>query len=223
MKRLLLALFLLSGCAPVLTEPERASATLPFDRVSFYPLEAGVSWEYLEDGERVDAPRLFRENLGPSVLGGQRYSLVRTFGRGHDSLLYYVADRQGVRLAREERGGLVFLYNPPMKVMSFTTEGELAASWSGESEVSGFLGDQELDPVSLRYRYSVVDRRPVVVEGVTFDAAIIAQQVVRQSGGRPRQYNANSWFVPFYGEVRSSSGGVLVETNLPYPRQALRE
>ena len=221
--RWFLVLFILCACAPSVAEPERVQASLPFTQVSFYPLEAGVVWEYLEAGERLDAPRLFRENLGYAHLDGQRYSLVRSFGRGGDTLLYYLADGSGVQLAREERSDMIFVYDPPMRVLSFTDEGELAETWSGRSDVLTFSNDRELDPTTLEYQYSVVTRRPVIIEGETLEAAILSQQVVSETSQGRRQHNANSWFVPFYGEVRIPSGGVLVSTNLPMPRQVGRE
>ena len=69
----------------------------------------------------------------------------------------------------------------------------------------------------LEYRYEVVDLRPVTTTAGTFEVFVVAfeSRSVAPSGETLEELRQELWFAPFVGEIRTATGLVLTETNLP--------
>jgi hypothetical protein len=205
--RWLVLLILLSSCAPARVTAPRLNVSVPLEQPSYYPLEAGFVWHYLEPGERLDAPMIVRENLGATALKDQEYFLVRVYGRQSLTVYYFQETRQGIFLVREDHEEMVLSYEPPRQL--YPSRLEVGEMWHGSSTVRLIEEDHEVGSLTLSYRASVVRQQTVTVAGQTYRAFVVAFE--EQYGDR--LISTEVWLVPFVGEVRSKEGHFLVKRN----------
>jgi hypothetical protein len=200
-------ILVLSACAPARVNAPRLTVGVPLQQPSYFPLETGFMWHYLEPGERLDAPQMVRENLGTTRLGEQVYYLVRVYGRQSLTVYYYQVSEGGVFLAREDHDKLVLVYDPPRQV--YPQWFEVGQVWRGSSTVRLVKENQETARLPLTYQASVVREQTVTVGGQTFSAFVITFE--EQYGDQV--VSSEVWVVPFVGDVRTKEGRFLVERN----------
>ncbi len=224
---LLLALLgLLAACAPS-AEPERVTVEQLSGPVSFYPHETGAVWQYLPDGDPLNAMRLFQQVEGPTLVQGELWTAWRTVGRGLDitSLRQYRDD--GVYLLRELRPGTQITFDPPLQEFPAAGALQVGASWGGETTASLYFpqatADDQNASLTVEYTYAVVDKRGVTVAAGTFDVFVLNfESRTRDAEGRVLEtLNQELWFAPFVGEVRTELGYFLIETNFASAQAAV--
>lgn len=223
----LVPLLFLFACAPA-AEPGRVSVTQLAEEVSFYPQETGATWQYLPDGERLDARRIIQRVEGPTMISGERYTLWRLVGQGLDVASYRQYRPDGVFLSREVRPGTQIIFNPPLQELPAPGSLREGATWGGETTASLYF--PEADPENQRtqfpisYRYVVVDRRPVAVIAGQFEVFVInfESETRNDQGDVIDSVRQEIWYAPFVGEVRTENGFLLVETNFRETKSAQR-
>ena len=221
MKRLLVTLALcLGGCAPR-HSAERFEVTYPLSAVTFYPATAGLRWEYLEPGEDVTAPRFRKEVLGKTRIGEQILTMSRFYGRGFNVTSFEDYRADGVFLVREDRAGSVLVYEPAYQAWPAQKDLTLGASWGGNTTAKIYKDRGGVDSAAIRYRYTVVDtRRLKLGKGEAervFEVFVVSLQTTEDVAGRAVQSNAEVFFMPYVGEVRTRSGLFLIDTNFAVP------
>lgn len=211
---------LLASCSPSVKPAElnRISSTPAFS--DYYPLNAGLVWQYHYDGEPLDATPIMRTALGPTLIGGTLHQRLREHGKGLDTTYYYNT-ANGVKLSREERPGTSIDYDPPVRVYPSGTL-ELGQRWSGTTTATITYPQapaaRRTETMSMDYVYTVIDERKVTTPLGTYDALIINLTATQRTPGAhaPASHVSNEvWFVPFKGELRTSTGLFLTNSNNP--------
>ncbi len=216
----LVALALLAACVPV-GEPERVEVQQLSAAVSYYPQEAGATWQYLPTGASLSDPKVVQAVEGPTVIGGDLWIVTRLVGLGLDNRWYRQYRPEGVFLEREVRPGLQIVYDPP--VQEFPPEGSLraGATWGGETTVTAFYPEakpeEQYQTHIAEYRYTVVDERSVEVQAGTFQVFVIdfEARFLDEVRNVIESQKLTTWFTPHVGEIKTENEFYLVATNAP--------
>lgn len=226
MRRLALALFsalALAACAPSVLE-QRTEVQQLAAAVSFYPQEAGATWEYLPAGASLGEPRLLQTVEGPTVVGGELWIVTREAGLGIDNRWYRQYRPEGVFLQREVRPGQQIVYDPPVQEYPAEAELRVGATWGGDTTATVLYSEatapeEQRQSYQVEYRYTVVDRRPVTVEAGTYTVFVIDFEARFMDDARNvlETQKLSTWFTPYLGEVKSEHDFYLVATNVPTP------
>ena len=219
MPRLLYApllLALLAACAPAAAP--RVSVTQLTEAPTYYPHPTGAVWRYLAEGEPQNAAPLSEGVEGPTIVEGRSLVAWRTAGRGVEARTYRDYRETGVFVPRVSGPGYVTTITPPIQEWPRAGTLRVGLSWGGEAtSVVRFTEADEEQTVRLEYRYEVVDFRPVTTTAGTFEVYVVAfeSRSVAPSGETLEELRQELWFTPFVGEIRTETGLVLLETNLP--------
>lgn len=209
----LLALPLLAACAPAATPAAPVQASTPVSRVSFYPLETGLGWSYLPEGEAAGGLPYTLRALGPTVFAGESALAFGLTGRGADQTWYRRVSADGVQLLGFRKPGVTVRLDPPWREAPAEGAWRVGLGWEGVSRVT-LTGDDGRTQAqgTLRYRYDVQDRRRVTTPAGAFDVWVVTRQISDDVGGLFPQAQ-QLWFAPFVGEVRTPEGLLLTARN----------
>jgi hypothetical protein len=220
MRRLWLVLLLgIAACVPTAADPGHVQVVQPFENLSFYPQETGVIWQYLPEGERLDAMRAEKRIEGPTVLQGQVLIATRLVGRGFDQLDFRDHRSDGVFLVHRNLPGHQVGFDPPLQELPAETALLVGASWGGTTTVTVFSPNArpENQRVSgaVSYRFTVVDKRRVSVVAGEFEVFVInfESNSLDAQGNVTDTLRQTIWFSPHVGKVRHELGLFLVEAN----------
>lgn len=222
MKRFLLLFTLLLGllaaCVPAGegTEIEVQQLSQP---VSFYPQEAGATWQYLPTGAGINEPKVVQVVEGPTVIGGDLWIVTRLQGLGLDNTWYRKYQPDGVFLLQENRPGQQVKYDPP--VQEFPASGTLnvGSTWGGDTVASVFYPaakpENQRQSYAVEYRYTVVDRRKVDVPAGSLEVFVIdfEARFLDEDRNVIGTQKLTTWFTPYIGEVKTENDFFLVATN----------
>ena len=213
-----LVVFLLASCVPA-GSPEEVGVIELSESVSYYPQEAGASWQYLPSSPRPDEPRVLQTVEGPTVVGGELWVVTHIIGQGLDNRFYRQYLPAGVFLMQEIRPGLVLNYDPP--IQEFPPEGQLrvGATWGGETTVGLFFPEASADnrqQRSVEYRYTVVDSRRVELPVGNVDTFVVDFEARFLDAERnvTDTQKLTTWFTPHIGEIKTENDYFLVATNV---------
>jgi hypothetical protein len=217
----------LSSCAPGAASQETVAIDQFAGSVSYYPHEAGATWQYLALGEPGSAPRFVSTIQGPTVVNGDLWVVTRAVGKGLDIAWYRQYRPDGVFLLREARPGMEINYDPPLQEMPAESSLRVGSTWTGETTVTVNFPDAKRpeDQTLTRkfnYTYTVVDeRKNVNVRAGDFDAFVIdfVARVYDEEGNEQPcsgkgECKQTIWFTPKVGEIMTEEEYVLVETNV---------
>lgn len=211
-----LLLALLAACAPAAAP--RVSVTQLTEAPTYYPHPTGAVWRYLAEGEPQDAAPLAQGVEGPTIVEGRPLVAWRTAGRGVETRTYRDYRETGVYIPRETGPGYITTITPPIQEWPRAGTLRVGLSWGGEATATvAFTEASEQETVRLEYRYEVVDLRPVTTTAGTFEVYVVAfeSRSLSPSGETQEELRQEIWFTPFVGEIRTETGLVLLETNLP--------
>jgi len=210
---------LLGACAPAATKTaEPVQASTPVSRVSFYPLETGLGWSYLPEGEAAGGLPYTLRALGPTVFVGQSVLAFGLTGRGADQTWYRRVGADGVQLLGFRKPGVTVRLEPPWREAPAEGAWRVGLGWEGVSRVT-LTGDDGRTQAqgTLRYRYDVQDRRRVSTPAGAFDVWVVTRQISDDVGGllfsSTQAQTQQLWFAPFVGEVRTPEGLLLTGRN----------
>lgn len=220
MRRFWLLLLLgVAACVPAEVDPGRVQVAQLFENLSFYPKETGVVWQYLPDGERLDAMRVEKRIEGPTVLQGQVLIATRLVGRGIDQHDFRDHRSDGVFLVRRSLPGLQVSFDPPLQELPAESALRVGASWGGTTTITAFYPNarpenQRVSGTSS-YRFTVVDKRRVGVVAGEFEVFVInfESNSLDAQGNVTDTLRQTIWFSPYIGKVRHELGFFLVEAN----------
>ncbi|MGL4611193.1 MAG: hypothetical protein ACRCYY_16200 [Trueperaceae bacterium] len=211
---------LLSACAPR-AEAKPVGVQQFAGEVSYYPREAGATWEYIAENELTDAPRLQTQVLGPTVINGDIWVVTRSVGKGLDLTWYRQYRPEGVFLLREERPGMQLTYDPPLQEMPAENSLRVGSTWTGDSTVTVFYPDAKKEEdrkqtYTFNYSYTVVDQRDINVGAGEFNVFVInfVARTTNEEGEEQSTDTQETWFAPNIGEIRTENGYFLIDTNV---------
>jgi hypothetical protein len=224
----------LPSCAPGAAGQRPVEIDQFAGSVSYYPHEAGATWQYLALGEPSDAPRFVTTVQGPTVVNGDLWVVTRAVGKGLDIAWYRQYRPDGVFLLREVRPGVEINYDPPLQEMPAENSLRVGATWNGETTVTVNFPEAKRpeDQTLVRkfnYIYTVVDeRKGVNVPAGDFDTFVIdfVARVFDDEGNEQPcdgtgECKQTVWFTPNLGEVMTEDDYFLIDTNvrqgLPIP------
>lgn len=224
MKRALLAAFvllfvlLLAACAPSSSDTQVEIQQLN-GPVSFYPQEAGATWQYLPTGSSLSSPKITQMIEGPTVVDGDLWVVTRLEGLGLDNRMFRKYGSSGVLLLQELRPGQEVTYDPP--VQEFPSEGEfrVGASWGGDTRASVYFPtakpENQRRSYDVEYRYTVVDRRQVNVQAGNYEAYVIdfVARFLDEDRNVIFDQQLTTWFTPHVGEIKTENDFYLIATN----------
>ncbi|HHO54867.1 MAG TPA: hypothetical protein ENK21_00600 [Trueperaceae bacterium] len=222
MKRIsifILLAVLLAACTPTETT-EKVKVVQLTDSVSYYPHEVGANWKYLVNGATVSDKPVISSVLGPTVVDGDIWIATDLVGQGIQNTWYRQYRANGVYLLKEERPGQVVNYNPPVQEFPAENSLRVGATWGGNTTVDIFWPDAKPENqhkiVSIRYDYTVVDKRTVTVPAGKFEAFVLnfVSTVADNLNLTNPQVKQETWFVPYVGEIRTENNFYLVDTNV---------
>ncbi|WP_034387511.1 hypothetical protein [Deinococcus sp. YIM 77859] len=207
-------LALLGACAPAATKTAApVQASTPVSRVSFYPLETGLAWTYLPEGEAAGSLPYTLRALGPTVFVGQPVFAFGLTGRGAEQTWYRQVGADGVRLLGFRKPGVTVRLEPAWVEAPAEGAWRVGLSWEGQSRVTLTSDNGQVQAQgTLRYRYDVQDRRRVNTPAGSFDVWVITRQISDDVGGLFPQVQ-QVWFAPFVGDVRTPEGLLLTARN----------
>lgn len=212
----LLVLSCLAACAPAAAP--RVSVTQLAEAPTYYPHPTGARWRYLAEGEPQDAAPLVQGVEGPTLVEGRPLVAWRRVGRGFETRTFRDYRGDGVFVPRIAGPGYVTTITPPLQEWPRAGTLAVGSSWGGEAVATiTFTEADEQETLRLRYRYEVVDERPVTTTAGTFTVFVVASESrsVGPDGRTREELRQEVWFTPFVGEVRTDTGLVLTDTNLP--------
>jgi hypothetical protein len=209
---------LLAACVPA-SEAPRVEVQQLTQAVSYYPSQAGATWQYLPSGSSLADPRFTRRIEGPALIDGEVWVASRSEGLGLEIIEYKQYRPDGVYLLRRIRPGDEVTFDPPIR--QFPAEGTLrvGASWSGQTTARIFFPgarpENQRTNVELEYLYTVVDQRSVNLQAGTFNVYVInfVTRTLDEDGGIADTLTQELWFTPNVGEIRTEQGFFLVATN----------
>jgi hypothetical protein len=217
----------LSACAPGAASQEAVTIDQFSGSVSYYPHEAGATWQYLALGEPGDAPRFVTTVQGPTVVNGDLWVIIRGVGKGLDIAWYRQYRPDGVFLLREVRPGTEINYDPPLQEMPAENSLRVGSTWGGETTVTVFFPDAKRSEDQrltrkFNYTYTVVDeRKGVNVPAGDFDALVIdfVARVFDEEGNEQPcdgtgECKQTMWFAPNFGEVMTEDEYFLIDSNV---------
>lgn len=190
-----------------------ASST-PVSRVSFYPLETGLTWSYQPEGEAAGAQPYVLRALGPTVFAGQTALAFELTGRGAQQTWFRQIGAEGVRLLGFRKPGVSVRLDPAWLEAPAESAWRVGLSWEGVSRVTLTGDDGRVQTQgTLRYRYDVQDRRRVSTPAGTSEIWVVTRQIGDDVGGLFSPQVQQLWFAPFVGEVRTPEGLLLTARN----------
>lgn len=217
----------LSACAPGAASQQTVAIDQFAGSVSYYPHEAGATWQYLALGEPGSAPRFVSTIQGPTVVNGDLWVVTRAVGKGLDIAWYRQYRPDGVFLLREVRPGQEFNYDPPLQEMPAESSLRVGSTWSGETTVTVNFPEAKRpqDQTLVRtfsYTYTVVDeRKGVNVPAGDFNAFVIDfvarvfdEEGTEQPCSGSGECKQTIWFAPNVGEIMTEEEYFLVDTNV---------
>lgn len=219
---LLLALVLsavLGACAPAVRETPRATVDQLSRSVGFYPDQTGARWEYLPADAPLDDAKLVQQVEGPRVVDGRTLISHLTRGAGAEERKFRSIDSQGVLLYARSVPGAQTTFDPPIR--EFPAPGGLrrGANWSGTTTATTFFPaakpEDRLETRTVRYSYTVVDRRSVRVTAGTFDVYVLnlVTDELGEGGTAGSSMTQELWYSPYVGEIRTVGGYYLTGLN----------
>jgi hypothetical protein len=224
---LLMLSLVLAACTPQASQKPVEVQQLS-EPVSYYPHEAGATWQYLGEGEPLgDSPRLITTVRGPTVVNGDLWVVTRAVGKGLDIAWFRQYRPDGVFLLREVRPGMEINYDPPLQEMPAESSLRVGSTWNGETTVTIYFPeaknpeDQTLIQ-KFNYTYTVVDeRKSLNTPAGDFDAFVIdfVARIFDEEGNEQPcsgtgECKQTIFFSPHVGEVMTENGYFLVETNV---------
>lgn len=222
---LALAALLTAACAPTATTttvrpadpgPRAVGSSPIVNAASFFPVETGLAWEYLIEGDALSGEPILTRSIGPTTLDGQPTHRLRTTGRGIDITRYYRHDASGLLLVREDRPGVVLQYQPPMLVLPTEAHLTVGARWGGSTLAHvTFLEappERQHQTITLEYLHHATDYRAVNTPAGTYDAFVITTEATDPASGNPARYER--WFTPYVGELRTADALLLTRAVL---------
>lgn len=224
----LLAALLLSACAPRTTSSTSTSAprdpgpraigTSPITTpASYYPLETGLTWSYLIEGDALTGSSpITTRSTGPTTLDQHTTYRLHTSGRGIDITRYYHLNSSGLHLVREDRPGTIIQYAPPMLMLPNESNLTLGARWGGTT-IAHVTFTTAPDPhrrhtITIHYNNHITDHRDVTTPAGTYRAYIITTEATDPTSPDPARYER--WFAPYIGELRTPEGLLLTHATL---------
>ncbi len=213
----LLGAALLVGCAPA-TAPQSqgtpVASSTPVNRVSFSPLETGLTWTYQPEGEAAGGQPYTLRALGPTVFAGQTALAFELTGRGAQQTWFRQIGAEGVRLLGFRKPGVSVRLDPAWLEAPAEGAWRVGLNWEGVSRVTLTGDDGKVQAQgTLRYRYDVQDRRRVTTPAGTFEVWVVTRQIGDDVGGLFSPQVQQLWFAPFVGEVRTPEGLLLTARN----------
>lgn len=214
----LLAVLVLSSCAPTAGSEERVEVQQLTEPITYYPFQTGAAWQYLRDGDRLSDPRSSTVVDGPTIVDSEVWVSFTKTRPGYQERGFRRVTPQGVFLhSRVVLGLTTIKYDPPLQ--EFPAEGTLrvGAQWSGETTVTmSNSGRTERQTLNVQYVYTVVDQRTVNTPSGAIQVFVIdlTSRNLSPEGELLDEENSQFWFTPFIGEVRTNQGWVLVSSNV---------
>lgn len=214
----LLAVLVLSSCAPAAGSDERVEVQQLSEPITYYPFQTGAAWQYLRDGDRLSDPRSTTVVDGPTIVDSEIWTSFTKTRPGYQERGFRRVTSQGVFLhSRVVLGLTTVKYDPPLQ--EFPAEGTLrvGAQWSGETTVTMTnTGRPERQTLNVQYVYTVVDQRTVNTPAGAIQVFVIdlTSRNLSPEGELLDEENSQFWFTPFIGEVRTNQGWVLVDSNV---------
>ena len=220
MKHFLL-LFLLLGLAACVPAGEGSEIEVQqlSEAVSFYPQEAGATWQYLPTGAGINEPKIVQTVAGPTVVGGELWIVTRLQGFGLDNSWYRQYQPDGVFLLQENRPGQQVSYDPPVQEFPASQTLNTGSTWGGDTVASVFYPaakpENQRQSYAVEYRYTVVDRRQVEVPAGSYEVFVIDFEARFLDDERNVIFTQKltTWFTPYVGEVKTENDFYLVATN----------
>jgi len=206
----LLLAVLLGACVPAgRDDAPRASVSELSRSVGFYPDQSGARWEYLPADAPLDDPKLIQQVEGPRVVDGKTLISHLTRGTGADERKFRSIDGNGVTLHARSVPGAQTTFDPP--VQEFPAPGSLrrGASWNGTTTATTHFPaakpEHRYETRTVRYAYTVVDRRSVRVAAGTFDVYVLnlVTDELDEDGTVASSMTQELWYSPYVGEVRT--------------------
>lgn len=208
-----LALLGLSGCVPATRANPTIGTSTAVSQVSFYPQQAGLSWNYLPDGDPAGAQPYVLRSLGPTLFGSTQVRALQLTGRGADQTSYRTYSEGGVYLHGFRKPGLSATLTPPWREFPAQGDWRVGLVWEGSSrvEVRSDDGRTRLSGTT-NYRYTVLERRAVTVAGTGYSVWVVGRQI---SGDLTSLFGTSqeSWFVPYVGDVKTFENLLLSGRN----------
>lgn len=217
---LLLLLVLPAACAPA---ADRAPRTTVVEQLSqaagFYATQTGARWEYLPADAPAEDPKLVQSVEGPRVVGDRTLISHLTRGAGAEERKFRAAGPDGITLHARSVPGAETTFDPPVREFPAPAELRRGANWSGTTVATTFFPaaqpENRLETRTIRYSYTVVDRRSVRVPAGTFDVYVLnlvtseLDEDSRPTGTMTQEL----WYSPYVGEVRTVGGYFLTGLN----------
>jgi hypothetical protein len=180
---------------------------------SFYPNEAGLTWQYIKESTSADAPKYKLEILGPSLFHGRTLTAIRFVGSASDQTYYREFSSTGVKFfgfSIAQTGDVTF--EPAIQEYPAANNLKVGATWGGETTVTEPNLADPTKPKSYKilYTYTVLARQQFKVAEKVYDTYRIAYEVISS----PNQRSAQTiHFTPSIGEVRTKEGLLLLSKN----------
>jgi len=211
-------LLALAACAPT-GSTEAVEVQQLSGAVSYYPQEAGATWQYLPTGSNISDPKVTQVIEGPTVLDGDLWVVSRLQGLGIDNRWFRKYGPDGVTLLKEQRPGQEVSYDPPLQEFPPPNTLRVGTTWGGDTVATVFYpsakGEERLQTYPVEYRYTVVDSRPVNLQAGNFDVFVIdfEARFLGEDRNVVTTQTLTTWFTPFIGEVKTENDFFLVATN----------
>ena len=205
----------LAACAPAAAP--RISVTQLSEAPTYYPHPTGAAWSYLPEGEAENAPALTQQVEGPTLLDGRTLTAWHASGRGFDTRTYRDYRGDGVFIPRETGPGYVTTIRPAIREWPRERTLKVGSYWGGEAVATVHFTDADKrEHVRLKYRYEVVDQRPVTTPAGTFEVFVVSfESRSYGAAGKPQEVlRQELWFAPFVGEIKTDTGLVLLSSNM---------
>lgn len=208
-------LLVLGACTPRQTAaPPTATASTTPTTASFYPVETGLSWSYLPEGEALTRERYVLTATGPTLLGNEAVASYRFFGRGVDRSLYRQVSGNGQFLMGFSLPGLLVTLTPPMREYPAPSEWRVGLVWSGATTVRVIQDGKLQREGNAEYRFTVLEQRAVTLpSGERREVWVVNRQIVETGAGNLFPASSELWFSPYVGEVRTPEGLLQVGRN----------
>jgi hypothetical protein len=180
---------------------------------SFYPNEAGLTWQYIKESTSADAPKYKLEILGPSLFHGRTLTAIRFVGNASDQTYYREFSSTGVKFygfSIAQTGDVTF--EPAIQEYPAANDLKIGATWGGETTVTEPNLADPTKPKSYKisYTYTVLARQQFKVAEKVYDTYRIAYEVISSPTQRSTQ---TIHFTPSVGEVRTKEGLLLLDKN----------
>ena len=182
-------------------------------KTSFYPSEAGLTWQYIKESNSADAPKYKLEILGPSLFHGKTLTAIRFVGNASDQTYFKEFSSGGVKyygFSISQTGDVTF--NPPIQEYPAANELKLGATWGGETTVTepNLADPSKPKSYKISYTYTVLARQQFKVADQVYDTLRIVLEVISGPNQRSTQ---TIHFTPNVGEVRTKEGLLLLGKN----------